>query len=216
MNAIKTILPLIAAGGVAAALFGGAPVQTAFTSAASGTLNASTANIGTVLTNGSVTLANAIPGETGPTSSVTITNNGSTNEALGVTFGPGSNPVLDSVVDVIWDGSDIGSLSSLANESFALQGSILRPGGSTGDSLTVPVALRLEPTATDAEANDSDTVSFTITGTATRAYSRSCLAGESQVITSTATSCSTTTPIAGSWNRVTNNNDFSTSSLSAS
>jgi hypothetical protein len=191
MNARRTILPLIAAGGAAAALLGGGAVQTAFTSTATGTLNASTANIGTVLANGTVTLANAVPGDTGPTSNVTITNQGSSPEALAVTFGAGSNPGLDSVVDVMWDGSDIGSLASLANVSFALQGLALQAGGSTGDSLTVPVALMLDTSATDADANGSDSVSFTVTGTATSA------------------STATQTNGLGGWNRVYNNNNFS-------
>jgi hypothetical protein len=191
MNAKKTILPLIAVGGVAAALFGGGAVQTAFTSTATGTLNASTASIGTVLANGTVTLANAVPGDTGPTSSVTVTNQGSTPEALAVTFGTGSNPGLDSVVDIIWDGTDVGSLASLNNASLALQGAVLQAGGSTGDSLTVPVALMLDTSATDADANGSDTVSFTVTGTATSA------------------STATQTNGVGNWNRVYNNENFS-------
>jgi hypothetical protein len=212
MNVKKTVLPLIAVGGVAAALFGGASVQTAFTSTASGSLNASTASIGTVLANGTVTLANAVPGDTGATSSVTITNQGSTPEALAVTFGSGSNAGLDAVVDVIWDGTDIGSLASLANVSFALGGSSLEPGGSSGDSLTVPVALMLDTSATDADANGSDSVSFTITGTATSANSAGCvdgelpglLAGEAGVTQgSCSTTSATTAPVGGGWNRVT-------------
>ncbi len=173
MNAKKTILPLIAVGGVAAALFGGGAVQTAFTSTATGSFNASTASIGTVLADGTVTLANAVPGDTGPTSSVTITNQGSTPEALAVTFGTGSNPGLDSVVDVIWDGTDVGSLASLTTASLALQGSSLQAAGSAGDSVTVPVALMLDTSATDDDANGSDTVSFTVTGTATSANTTS-------------------------------------------
>lgn len=193
MNVKKAILPLMAVGGVAAALFGGGAVHTAFTSIATGTLNASTASIGTLLANGTVTLANAVPGDTGPTSSVTVTNQGSTPESLAVTFGTGSNPGLDSVVDVIWDGSDVGTLASLNGASLALQGAVLQAGGSTGDSLTVPVALMLETSATDADANGSDSVSFTITGTATSANS------------------TTSSSVPEGWNRVTNVNDFSAS-----
>jgi hypothetical protein len=197
MNAKKTVLPLIAAGGVAAALFGGASVQTAFTSTATGTLNASTARIGTVLANGVVTLANAVPGDTGPTSSVTITNAGSSPETLAVTFGTGSDPSLDSVIDVIWNGTDIGTLASLANTSFALQGNALQPEGSSGDSLTVPVALMLDTTATNAEASGADAVSFTITGTAT-----------------STSSCGAGSPSGGAgacqagWSQVTNSDNF--------
>jgi hypothetical protein len=192
MNPKKSILPLVAAGGVAAALFGGGAVHTAFTSTATGTLNASTASIGTVLADGNVTLANAVPGDTGPVSNVTVTNQGSTPETLDVTFGTGSNPGLDSVVDVIWDGTDVGSLTSFNGASLALQGSTLQASGSTGDSLTVPVALMLETSATDADANASDTVSFTVTGTA-----------------ASANTATTGPPLIGSWNRVFNNNNSS-------
>ncbi len=193
MNIKKTVLPLMAVGGVAAALFGGASVQTAFTSTASGTLKASTASIGTVLADGTVTLANAVPGDTGPTSSVTITNQGSTPETLAVTFGTGTNPGLDSVVDVIWNGSDIGSLASLANVSVALQASALQPGGTSGDSLTVPVALMLDTSATNADANSSDAVTFTITGTASSANTTA----SSTTSTTTSSTTTTTTPSPG-------------------
>jgi hypothetical protein len=193
-NTVKTkhaVFSIIATGGVAAALFGGAAVQTAFTSTATGTLKASTASIGTLLAGGTVTLANAVPGDTGPTSSVTVTNQGSTPETISVAFGAGSNPGLDSVVDVIWDGTDAGSLASLAqSQSLSLGAAVLQPNGSPADSVTIPVALMLEASADDTEANASDSVSFTITGTAT----------------STQATPPPTTPVGG-WNILKNNQD---------
>jgi hypothetical protein len=174
MKITRSFFALAATGGVAAALFGGAAVHTAFTSSATGTINASTASIGTQLTNGTVSLTNAIPGETGPVSQVTITNEGSTPVTVSITFGTGSNAALDSVVDIIWNNQDVGSIANLANESFPLTGNSssnqaeLAANGQPNDSITIPVALMLESSADDNVANgSSDTVSYTITGTAT-------------------------------------------------
>ncbi|MCL2396146.1 MAG: hypothetical protein FWC87_15860 [Acidimicrobiaceae bacterium] len=174
MKLTRNVIALAATGGVAAALFGGAAVNTAFTSSATGTVNASTASIGTQLTNGKVSLTNAVPGETGPVSQVTITNQGSTPVTVSIAFGTGSNAALDSVVDIIWNGQDAGSLANLANENFPLSGNAstnqaeLAANGQPGDSITIPVALMLESSADDNVANgSSDIVSYTITGTAT-------------------------------------------------
>jgi hypothetical protein len=170
MKLKRTVLPLAATSAVAAVLFGGTAVHTAFTSSARGSLRASTARVGTQLTNGTVSLTNAVPGDTGPTSNVTITNNGSTPETISVGFGAGSNAALDQVVDVIWDGQDAGSIASLANTSFPLGESTLAAKGATGDSITIPVALMLDSTADNSVINAaSDIVSLTVTGTATSA-----------------------------------------------
>jgi archaellum component FlaF (FlaF/FlaG flagellin family) len=170
MKINRTVLPLVATGGVAAVLFGGAAVHTAFTSSATGSFHAATARVGTQLTNGTVSLTNAVPGDVGPTSNVTITNNGSTPETISVGFGAGSNAALDKVVDVIWDGQDAGSIASLANTAFPLSNATLAAKGAPGDSVTIPVALMLESTADDSVDNAaSDVVSFTVTGTATSA-----------------------------------------------
>lgn len=168
MKTKQFLLPLIGVGGITAALFGGGAVQTAFTSTATGTLKAGTASIGTTLADGTVTLANAIPGDTGPTSNITISNKGSTPETISIAFGTGSNPALDALVDVIWNGTDAGPLSTLQSAgSISLDDAVLGAKGSGTDSVTIPVALMLESSADDTVANSSDSVSFTITGTAT-------------------------------------------------
>jgi hypothetical protein len=189
LNLRRTILPLVATGGLAAALFGGNAVHTAFTSTATGTINASTASIGTKITDGTVTLTNAIPGDIGPTSNVTITNQGSTPETLSVLFGAGSNVNLDQVVDVYWNGVDVGSISSIDNTNLSLGTNILSAKGGANASATIPVWLELEAGATDTVANGSDVVSFTITGTATDAQQNGGTIG---------------TPVPGGWNIVKN------------
>jgi len=167
MRFTRVILPVAATAAVGVALFGGGAVDTAFTSTATGTLKASTASIGTKIASGTVTLANAIPGTTGPTSDVTITNQGSTPETISVSFGAGSNPNLDGVVDVIWDGQDIGTFASLAGGAVTFEsGTTLAAKGDSGDSVTIPVALELDSTAGDSAANTADTISYTVTGTA--------------------------------------------------
>jgi hypothetical protein len=163
----RIALPLMATGGVAAALFGGGAVHTAFTSSASGTLDASTASIGTTLAHGTISLSNALPGDEGDPSSVTITNHGSTYETLSMVIDSGNNPALDNVVDLIWDGTDVGSLASLANQDQLSSTATLAPHGQTGDSITMPLALELESTAGNDVAGQSDSISYTVTGTAT-------------------------------------------------
>jgi hypothetical protein len=170
MRPSRIVLSLAATGGVAAALFGGGVVNTAFTSTASGSISASTASIGTTLTDGTISLSNAIPGVAGPTQNITVTNQGSTPELISVKFGTGSNPTLDNLVDVNWDGNDVGTLGSLGGASGTLDdGHTLAPNGQPGDSITIPVYLELESSADDSVANSSDTISYTITGTASQA-----------------------------------------------
>jgi hypothetical protein len=170
MRISRIVLGLTATGGVAAALFGGGVVNTAFTSTATGTLNASTASIGTTLTDGTISLSNAIPGVAGATQKITVTNQGSTPELISVKFGAGSNPTLDDLVNINWDEADVGTLGSLGGGSVTLNdGDTLAPDGQPGDSVTIPVYLELDSSAGDSVANSSDTVSYTITGTASQA-----------------------------------------------
>lgn len=168
----RAVMPLLASGGVAAALFGGAAVHTAFTSSGSSTLNASTATIGTHVS-GTVSIANAVPGDLGPVQNVTITNSGSTPETLAVQVAPTTgedNATLDPYVDVFVSPvggtpSYVGTLAQLESETKTPV-SLNKTVGPDAQAKYV-VQLGLSKTATDAEAGLKTSATFTITGTAT-------------------------------------------------
>lgn len=169
----RAIVPLLASGGMAAALFGGGAVHTAFTSSGSGTLSANTAKIGTAVS-GNVALSNAVPGDLGTASTVTVTNNGSTPETLAVSLAPTSNPsqnntTLDQYVEVYFGGSPIGSLATLEAD-YGTGHAVTIPGVSlaaNGGSASYQVALGLDENAPNTVADSSTEAVFTVTGTAT-------------------------------------------------
>lgn len=168
----RAILPLLASGGMAAALFGGGAVHTAFTSSGSGTLSANTAKIGTAVS-GNVALSNAVPGDLGPTSAVTVTNNGSTPETLAVSLAPTGNPsqnntALDQYVEVYFNGAAIGNLATLeadygTGHAATIPGANLAAGG----SVSYKIALGLDQNAPNSVADSFTEAVFTVTGTAT-------------------------------------------------
>lgn len=146
MNVKRSLVAVGATGAVAAAIFGGSAVSTAFSSqSATQYAEGQGASLGVTVANGTFDATGLVPGAT-PTSEgpVTISNNGNTDGTASITFGAftvktdGSDGHQPSADDLIFDvaGQSIPA-SQLAGQTIQL-GTI---GGGANQSYPVTVGL---------------------------------------------------------------------------
>jgi hypothetical protein len=162
MKLKRIVIASAAAAGIAGVAFGGQAVSTAFTSSSSGHVHANSASIAHGYQTGDLTLDNAIPGDSGPSTTIGFTNDGSTavHLVLTITNPHGSDALANDLVLSI-DG--VGDIPLTAVPSPIDLGRVPVNGSFSGSA-----HLSLSPNAGNEALNKSFAETYTLTATATQ------------------------------------------------
>jgi hypothetical protein len=171
MNLKRTLIALVAAGGVGVVAFGGSAVTTGFTAKSHELITASGGSFDVQVTHGNITAINLFPNGPGVTRVVTITNDNPVDATASITFGA-FNPVTNGSNHQPPDPSTLlftatenppnivvppgESAADLAGQTFSL-GTI-----GHGQSITFTVTVSLSAAADDSWDGGSATMPYTV------------------------------------------------------
>jgi hypothetical protein len=160
MNLKRSAVALVAAGGTAAVLFGGSAVSTDFTQQQTGAISVNTTTMRTQLTGGTITLDDAIPGDS-KTQQVTFKNEGTRKVRLTVKSTLSGSSALAGLVTL--------SSSAAPGHSITLSQAVGSLGSldvNPGQTISFPLTVTLDKSAGNDVQGKSAAVNYTLTATA--------------------------------------------------